>query len=490
MLQYLKNEANLTFTENGAVTNKSTGDYNIDLFATIGAIRHLTDEEIIDRFVRAYSEDKDIAMKIVFYARDIREGLGERRVFRVILNWLAKNHPESVNKNLQYIAEYGRYDDLLCVFGTPCEATAMEIIKEQLHKDLTAMAENKEVSLLGKWLPSINTSNADAVANAKRIAKYLNMNAKDYRKTLSSLRAYIKILENNLRLRDYTFDYSKQPSNAMTKYREAFLRNDLERYKAYLESVNKGEAKMNTSNVYPYQLVQPYLNYYNMNNLSEDERLSVNTTWANLPDYGGDEDILAVIDGSGSMYSSWTQPVPASVALSLGLYFAERNKGAYRNHFITFSERPQLVELKGETFLDKLQYAMTFNEVADTNIEAVFALILNTAVKNNLSNKDLPSKIVIISDMEFNYCARNASLSNFQNAKRMFEQQGYQLPEIVFWNVNSRNTQQPVTKNDEGVALVSGCTPKLFSMIAGGIIDPYAFMLEVLNKPRYACIVA
>ncbi len=190
------------------------------------------------------------------------------------------------------------------------------------------------------------------------------------------------------------------------------------------------------------------------------------------------------------MYSSWTQPSPASVALSLGLYLAERNKGAYRNHFITFSHAPRLIELKGETFLDKLQYAMTFNEVADTNIEAVFKLVLDTAVNNNLSNEDLPSKIVIISDMEFNCRARNASVSNFQNAKKMFEEKGYKLPDIVFWNVNSRNTQQPVTVNDRGVALVSGCTPKLFSMIAGGITDPYVFMLQVLDTPRYSMISA
>ena len=186
----------------------------------------------------------------------------------------------------------------------------------------------------------------------------------------------------------------------------------------------------------------------------------------------------------------WVTPTPASVALSLGLYFAERNKGAFANHFITFSERPRLIELKGETFLEKLQYAMTFNEVANTNIEAVFELVLNTAVKNGLSQKDLPSKIVIISDMEFDYCAKNAKMTNFQNAKKMFEDNGYKLPELVFWNVNSYNTQQPVTKNDKGVALVSGCTPRLFSMIAGGITDPYAFMLQVIDTPRYSVITA
>lgn len=490
MLQYLKNENNLTFTENGAVTNRSSGDFNLDLFATIGAIRHLNEKDILDRFIRAFMEDKDIALKILFYGRDVRGGLGERRVFRIILNWLASNYPESARKNLAYVAEFGRYDDLMCLFGTPCEETAMSLIKEQLNKDLANMAEGKEVTLLAKWLPSINTSNSEAVSNAKKIARYLNMNGAEYRKTLSSLRAYIKILENNLREKDYTFDYEKQPSNAMYKYKKAFIRNDGERYHDYLDSVSKGEKKMNTSNVAPYQLVEPYLNYYGITNLSEEEKLAINTTWDNLPDYGGDEDILAVIDGSGSMYSSWTQPSPASVALSLGLYFAERNKGAFRNHFITFSHAPRLVELKGEAFLDKLKYAMTFNEVANTNIEAVFQLILYTAVKNNLSSNELPSKIVIISDMEFDYCTQNADMTNFQNAKRMFEEKGYTLPELVFWNVNSRNEQQPVTKNDRGVALVSGCTPRLFSMIAGGIIDPYQFMMDVLNAPRYSVITA
>jgi hypothetical protein len=268
------------------------------------------------------------------------------------------------------------------------------------------------------------------------------------------------------------------------------MRNDGERYTNYLESVSKGEKKMNTGNVYPYELVAPYTNYYNRARLSEEEKLSINTTWNSLPDYGGEENILAVIDGSGSMYSLWQNPSPASVALSLGLYFAERNKGAFANHFITFSERPRLIELKGETFLDKLEYAMTFEEVANTNIEAVFKLVLDTAVNNKLPQEELPSKIVIISDMEFDYCAKNAKMTNFQNAKKMFEDNGYKLPELVFWNVNSYNTQQPVTKNDEGVALVSGCTPKLFSMIAGGITDPYEFMMDVLNAPRYPVITA
>ena len=489
MLDQLKNEANLTFTENGALTNRSTGADCLDLFATIGALRHASDDEIVTRFVRAFTENKDIAMKLLFFARDVRSGLGERKVFRVILKHLAHSYPSTVIKNLPYVAEFGRYDDLLALMDTPCEKDAFELIKTQLCKDKEAMAQGGEISLLAKWLPSVNASNENTVLNAKKIARYLDMNDAQYRKTLSAMRSYIKIIENNLREKDYTFDYEKQPSKAMFKYRKAFMRNDGERYTQFLDKVTTGEAKLNAKNVYPYELIQGFYETHDIDQLSQEERASLNATWNSLPDYGSDENILAVIDTSGSMYCC-NNPTPASVAFSLGLYCAERNKGRFANHFITFSSRPQLLEIKGDTFVEKLRYLMTFSEIADTNIEATFMLILNTALKHKLPQEELPSKLIIISDMEFNYCARNAGVTNFQNAKKMFEENGYKLPEIVFWNVASRNQQQPVTINDRGVALVSGCTPRLFSMVAGGIVDPYAFMLEVINNERYALITA
>ena len=204
---------------------------------------------------------------------------------------------------------------------------------------------------------------------------------------------------------------------------------------------------------------------YSMRKLSKEEQASINATWDSLPDYGSDENAIAVIDTSGSMYCSG-KPVAASVALSLGIYFAERNKGYFKNYFIEFSTRPQLIEIKGQTFADKLRYLASFNEVANTNIEAVFDLILKAAVKNKLPQSELPTKLYLISDMEFDEAVDNAELSNFENAKKKFEEKGYKLPDIVFWNVASRNKQQPVTKNEEGVVLVSGCTPRLFSMVA------------------------
>lgn len=488
MLQYLKQESNKTHTENGAATLKSTLSDCLDLFATIGAIRRESDEEITSRFMRAFTEDKDIAMKLLFFARDIRGGLGERKVFRVILRWLAQNEPNTVRKNLSYVAEYGRFDDLLVLFDTPVEKDALALIRDQLRKDIYAMNNNEEVSLLGKWLPSVNASNADTIKAAKKIARYLSMDDKTYRKALTRLRAHIRIIENNLREKDYTFDYEKQPSKAMFKYRNAFTRNDAERYNLFLNKVSTGEAKLNTDTLMPYEIITPFFN----RDVSDAERKAINTTWESQKDFGGNENALVVIDGSGSMYG-WGEPKPATVALSLGIYFAERNTGAFKNHFITFSENPQLVEIKGEDILDKVRYCHNYNEVANTNIQKVFELILNAAKNNHLPQEELPKKLYIVSDMEFDYCAEDASLTNFEYAKKLFEEAGYQLPEVVFWNVASRNRQQPVGKNEQGVALVSGCTPRLFSMIAEGNVSamtPYQIMLDVLGSERYEKIAA
>ncbi|MBQ5327123.1 MAG: DUF2828 family protein [Oscillospiraceae bacterium] len=497
MLKYLKNEANMAYTENGAVTYASTNSECLDLFGTIGALRHADDAEIIIRFIRAFTENPDIAMKLLFFARDIRGGLGERKVFRVIMKWLAENRPQAVKKNIEYIAEYGRYDDLLSLFGTPCQQDALDFIKAQLTADIKALGNGGQVSLLAKWLPSVNASNADTVKNAKIIARAMGMQDSLYRKTLAHLRSHIHIIENNLRQKDYSFDYEKQPSKALLKYRKAFMRNDEDRYTEFLSNVEQGTAKLNAANVMPYELVQPFLreggwfdaDYGFMKEMSEQEKASLNATWNSLPDFGGDENALAVIDTSGSMYFQ-SKPLPAAVALSLGLYFAQRNKGAFANHFIEFSGRPQLIEIKGETFADKLRYVTSFNEVANTNLEAVFDLVLNTAVKNKVTQQELPAKIIIISDMEFDGCMDGASITNFENAKAKFARYGYKLPQVVFWNVASRNRQQPVRMNEQGVALVSGANPRIFSMVAGGIVSPYTMMMEVLESERYAKIAA
>ncbi len=496
MLEKMKQEANRVFTENGAAAYASTGSDCLDLFASIGALRHESDEEIISRFVRAYTEDADLAMKILFFARDIRGGLGERRVFRTIFTWLAFNEADSVKKNIEAVAEYGRFDDLLVLMNTPCEKEMLVYLKTRFDADVKSLREKGDVSLLGKWLPSVNASNPQTVFNAKRIARAFGMNDAAYRKTVTALRAHLCILENSLREKDYSFDYAKQPSRAMFKYRKAFLRNDKERYQAFLEDVGTGKQVLHAENVAPYELVEPYLSAYwqgkqkgNMKGMTADEKAVLNATWEALPDYGGDENAIAVVDTSGSMYFV-DHPLPAAVALSLGLYFAQRNKGWFKHHFIAFSNRPQLIEIKGDTFADRLRYAASFCEVADTNLEAVFDLVLRTAVKHGVKQKEMPAKLIIISDMEFNECVQNASATVFQNAKEKYEANGYSLPEIVFWNAASRNRQQPVTMNEQGAVLVSGVTPRLFSMVAKGSVSPYALMMEIMESERYALIKA
>ena len=483
MLEVLKKTANKTYTENGAVTHRTSGKDCLDLFAAIGALRHADDQNICSRFLKAYAENPDLAMKILFYARDVRGGLGERRVFRSILAWLASNEKSSVVRNLPYIAEYGRWDDVLVLLKTPCRKEALALLKEQFREDLAALEAGGDISLLGKWLPSVNASNQETVVMAKMIAKSFGLSDRDYRKALTGLRARIRIIENNLREKDYTFDYSKQPSKAMFKYRKAFLRNDGERYAAFMDRVDRGEAKLHTGTLMPYELVERAYD------CSEEERRSLDVTWRTLEDFTTDENALVAADGSGSMY--WgSKPMPAAVAQSLAIYFAEHNKGKFHNHFLTFSMTPQLVEIKGEDFVEKVRYCRTFDECANTNLEAVFDLILQAAAENHVPQAEMPAKLYIIPDMEFDHCVKNSSMTNFENAKASYAAAGYILPDLVFWNVDSRHEQQPVKENDRGVALVSGNSPRIFSMVMDGELNPYDFMLSVIDTERYAPIAA
>lgn len=486
MLDFLKEEANKTYTENGALTYATTYSACLDLFAAIGALRQAEEADIIKRFSLAYAENPDLAMKIIFFARDIRGGLGERRVFRIILRYLAGWEQDSVVKNIEYIPEYGRFDDLIVLMNTSCHNASIQYIAKQLKKDNLALERGEDnISLLAKWLPSVNASNSETRKNAKQIAKALKMQQKDYRKTLTKLRAKIDLLENYLREKNYTFDYEKQPSKAMFKYRKAFFRNDEIRYRKFLDAVNEGKAKLHTSTLYPYEIIEPLLKQ----KISAEERKVADTTWNSLPNYTTNENAIVVIDGSGSMY--WNvQPSPAAIALSLGIYFAERNKGAFYNHFITFSEHPRLVEIKGKDIAEKVNYCASYNEVANTNLKAVFELILNTAMKNHLPQEQLPDTIYIISDMEFDSCTRDSSKTNFQHAQDIFRKNEYNLPKVVFWNVASRNIQQPVKQNQQGVTLVSGCSPRLFDMVMCERLSPYEYMMQICNAERYAKILS
>lgn len=490
MLDYLKNTAD-TFTENGAAAFSASGSDCLDLFFKAGAFRNADEETIAKAVINAYIEDCGKAMKIVFFARDVRGGLGERRFFRIAIRTLAAFAPESVRANIRNIAEYGRYDDLCALLETPCEAEAVSEIKERLIADAAAMAEGKPVSLLAKWLPSVNASSAETVRMGRYLCKKLKMSERDYRRTLSGLRKYTDIIENRLRVSDYSFDYPKQPSGAMFKYRQAFLRNDQKRYTEFLGAVRKGEAKLNASTLYPYEVIRRALE----GEYSPEERTSLDVTWNSLASYGSgteNSNAIAVVDGSGSM--TWAENGgirPIDAAISLGIYFAEHNKGAFGGHFITFSMHPRLIEVKGSDIVEKARYCASYDECANTDIEAVFDLILNTAVRNKLAPAELPSRMYIISDMEFDVCAEGGnSLPMFAAMKRKFARYGYKLPDVIFWNVNSRSGNVPVRLTDTGAALVSGASPAIFDMVKTGEISPERIMNDILSSDRYKPIKA
>ena len=488
MLNAIKDESNKNYvrTENDAATLASTGSEALDFFAAAGALRSARAAEIVVRFTRAFAAHPLYALRTLFYARDVRGGLGERRLFRILLVHLAAHAPAVLEKNLHLVPEYGRWDDLLVLLGTPAEGAAVRLIRAQLTRDLNAAWEGAAVSLLAKWLPSVNTSSRTARAQARRLAALFGMQEAEYRRMLVRLRRRIAIIENALRTRDYTFSYAKQPSRAMFKYRAAFLRNDAERYTEFLARVARGEETLHTGTLYPYDVIRP-LSAAVTPHIPQEEARTLDVTWSALPDYTHGENALVVLDGSGSMY--WGgNPLPSSVALSLAIYFAERNTGAFHGHFITFSGNPRLVEIKGATIVERVHYCKSFDEVANTNLEAVFRLLLRAAVKNRVPQEELPSVLYIITDMEFDACTVDADVTNFERAKEMFAEAGYRLPRIVFWNVQSRSRHQPVTMNEQGVMLVSGCSPSIFSMVVDGHITPYEYMEQVLCGERYAAI--
>lgn len=490
MLSYLKNTA-AAFTENGARTHSTSGSYCLDLFFSAGAFRNAEEKSIVKAVVMAYTEDPHKAMKIIFFARDVRGGLGERRFFRIAIKTLAAIAPDSVRANIKNIAEYGRYDDLCVLLDTVCAADAVSEIKSRLEADLAAMAENKPISLLAKWLPSVNASSGETVRLARRLCKSLKMTEKEYRLTLSRMRKYLDIIENRLRVSDYSFDYSKQPSGAIFKYWLAFMRNDKERYSSYIADVNSGREKMNADTLYPYEIIRRALTCDN----APWEADSLDAAWHSLKEYGRgseNDNAIAVVDGSGSM--TWARKGgirPIDAAISLGIYFAEHNKGAFGGHFITFSRSPRLVEVKGSNIVEKAYHCASFNECSNTNIEATFDLILDTAVRNSLAPSELPSRIYIISDMEFDQCAEGGnSLTMFNSMKRKYAHHGYRLPDIVFWNVDSRSSNFPVRRGMLGAALVSGASPAIFDMVRSGHMSPMRIMNDIISSDRYKPIKA
>ena len=512
----LKNANNFTLTENGGVTHKSTRSDLLDMFAMGAAMRKRSDADVILMFRKAFAENPVYALKCLFYIRDARGGQGERRFFRVIMKDLATYDTDAAKRNLKFVPEFGRWDDLYIFVGTPLENDALAFMKEQLALDVQC----KTPSLLAKWLKSENTSSADSRYLANKTRVYLGMSHKQYRKTLSILRARINVLERLMSAGRWDeIEFDKIPSRAGMIYKNAFARHDLERAKnenvqTYADFAKDTTKKVNAKVLYPYECVAEAVkaagcsgcgyDYFGRRNTTRDtvdtNRAMVNKYWDNLADYfnGASFNGLAVVDTSASMRGS-DASAPINVAISLGMYCAEKAKGPFAGHYVSFSSRPQLISVEGIDFVDKVYRIYQTNLCENTNIEATFDMLLNTAIANHCTQDDLPQNIIVISDMEFDSgvgargWSRSTSITAnnaetvMEGIARKWAAHGYTLPHMIYWNVDARQNNIPQDLGNGRVSYVSGMSPSIFSTIMTGKTG-YDLMMEKLNSERYAAI--
>lgn len=482
---------NVSYTENGARGYSTTGHKLVDVNFTLASMRNMSEQDIIGLFMPAFCEDPELGIKWLFFARDIRGGAGERRVFRILSKALADRYPEQFCNVLVHIPEYGRWDDLIYLLNHTSKKIQdfiLDIIYNQLGEDMVNMAQNKSCSLLAKWLPSNNTHNLEMRQAGSKIRKRLHKSQKEYRKIYSALRKYLDVTEVKMCAQEWDkIDYSHVPSKANLMYYHAFMKHDTERRQEYLEALQEGKTKINAGALFPYEIVSKY----GFDCWYRDETLQyqveLEQLWQALPNLETNRNTLVVADGSGSMCCAMAQTTSAwSVAHALAIYFAERIHGEFHNSYITFGAVPRLVQFNNTMSLyDKLCEAEKHSDMSNTNIELVFQLVLHEVIAGHMSNDDIPDDILIISDMEFDDgCDRNGTVV-FESLQKLYNQYGYKMPRLVFWNVASRTNTIPLTQNENGVILVSGFTSTIYNMVATGELDPYQALVKVLQSSRY-----
>lgn len=481
-----------TKTENGADARFSTGSKVLDMYGTIGALRQRSETEIIEKFKASWSEDPLLTLKMAFYARNIRGGLGERDTARTCLRWVAKNYPETMEKNFDNVIKFGRADDLYIFVGTPIESDMWAFIKATLYNDLKNMENKKSISLMAKWLKSVNTSSVESCELGRMTAKNIGLSERNYRKMLSAMRRYIGVLEVAMSNGDWKqVEYSAIPSKAMSKYRKAFMRHDAERFEKFLNRVEKGEVKINADTLYPYDLVRKYINesYYGAYCTTNIDRV-VEAQWKALPNYiEGENNVLVMADVSGSMFCDNMRPISSSVGLAL--YFAERNKGDFAGLYMTFTNNPNFIKVnKNSTLRDNVKAVLQTNVGYSTNLEAAFMKILNTCIENRVPEKDLPKALVVVSDMEINHYFSGYGLDFVSEMTMRFHKAGYEMPKLILWNVEARQDIFHASKDNPYVQFASGSSTSTFKSILESIgMNAYEAMLKVLNNSMYDCVV-
>lgn len=476
MNQFVNNVNNQkTVTENGMKARVSSSSKNVDLFYKIGASRG---QSIIEEFVAAFVENQDYAIRILLNARDVREGKGERRIFRDVLQFIDINYPELIERIIVKIPEIGRWDDGFSLSTLRSRKMFYTLIAKEI--------ETNPNSLVFKWLPREKSSKKNI---ANELMYFLGMKPKQYRKMLSS---NTKVVEQQMCANKWNeINFSHVPSCAMHMYRRAFPKHT-EKFGQYLEDLKNGVkgVKINAGAIYPHVIVKDMIQRGLFSSNNTDKEVMIQQ-WNALPDYMNGKRILPMVDVSGSMGDI----IPGSntkcltVAMALGLYCAERNKGDYKDLFLTFSNNPELQKLEGDIFEKIVQLNRGHWEM-NTDISKAFDLILNHGIEFKVPNDQMPEIVLILSDMQFD-CAYNMNNDDNQTAFKMikskYKKAGYSMPKIVFWNLNSYNNV-PVKFDKEGSALVSGLSPSILTSILSDnleVFTPENVMIETIMKERY-----
>lgn len=496
-----------SYTKNGAVTNSTSHNFCVDLFFLAGACRNEDVKAIENVITKAYAQDRLKTLKIIFWASDIRQGAGERRFFKVALNWLNKNHPEDIQNNISLIPEFSRWDVIFDL------ANENQLVFSYILSVLTN-PEHPQRALLCKWLPRKNyardvykhssdetytkkdkfgnsvkcysSSSSKAVKKrslygglAGKLIKALKVTPKEYRKALVE---GCKTVEQQMCSKKWNeIEYSKVPSVAINKYNKAWYRNDKERFEKYIEDVKAGKSKINASAIFPHDIIKDALYTTGWSMSIKGLNDAQIAQWNALPNWLGDSvnSLIPVCDTSGSMYG-----LPIQICLALGLYISERNQGPFKDAFITFSQNPKMQILKGD-INQRLSQLVHAEWGQNTNLTGVFELILRKAKEVNLSEEMMPKTILVISDMEFDCCG---NLTNYEMIKKAYNVSGYQCPQIAFWNVNGRAGNVPVTVNKQGVALISGASPSVIKAVLTNQLNPVNIMDSIIETERYSVI--
>ena len=476
-----RTKGSYTRTENGAIALNTTGDSLLDLYGTIGSLREADDLRITRLFADAYKEDPLFATKIVFYGRDIRDGLGERRTFRILLRYMANYHPEALRPNLDLVGVYGRYDDLYELIDTPLEDDMWEAMKKQFEEDLRNLNDDKAISLLAKWIKTADASSEKTRKLGILTAQKLGYPVYNFKRIVRTMRKKIGVIESLMSAGKWDeIEYSAVPSRAMMIYRKAFERHDENRYKAFIDKAVRGEEKINSSTLYPYDLIEKIFNMGYFRPSVYDDK-AVEAQWRQLPNYVEEgTNALVIADTSGSMSGR-----PMATSVGLAIYFAERNKGAYHNMWMSFSSKPHIHLLKGETLAQKIRNMDMNDWSGNTDLEAAFELVLNIAIQNNVSKDEMPKSLIVISDMEIDYCG-NEEWTFYENMKNKFNACGYEIPNIIFWNVNSRHDVFHADSKRKGVQLCSGQSTSVFKQVMDCVgMTPIEAMIKTINSERY-----